>query len=266
MTSLLDRIFKRSDAGASKKEAPAKVLTTKRAILVSGANHSGSTLLGAMIGASPNWSDHPHVGEAHAFFDKNHELFGVTRCATDHEDCEHWSKVKKLAPTPFRQMLRKFDTDTIVDSSKLKSWFDLVPTDFETHHVLIWRCPMSLQSSFRKRLDATHANIRTNSELKVTREFCKAYSGKFVATSLEALTADPESVLEQICEAVDIPFFPGKSRFWEYENHHFGGARMVRKVVRGEAPQEIVPQEPKNEQRYQDFAEFVERHARFSIA
>jgi hypothetical protein len=35
-------------------------------------------------------------------------------------------------------------------------------------------------------------------------------------------------MLERICKSLEVPYFPGKERFWEGESHHLFGASSVR--------------------------------------
>lgn len=237
-----------------------------RLVSIVGPNHSGSTLLGAMLGAAPVWNTHPHVGESHAFFTPSHERFGKPICGGGEHECPKWTMLNKNAPDPFRQMFRKYNTNLIVDSSKLMEWFNRVPEgDVQQTFVLIWRCPDALRHSYLKRMEPFAAEIRYADDMAQVRHFVNRNWGKFVSISLEALTRDPAGSLEKLCELVDIPYFAGKEAFWNFENHHFGGATMVTKVLTDRLPREIQQQNAKGDM-YDDMAAWIARAARESIS
>ncbi|MFW6046298.1 MAG: hypothetical protein ACOCP4_00645 [Candidatus Woesearchaeota archaeon] len=48
-------------------------------IFIMGADHSGSTMVGCILGANKNPLKYFHTGELYAFFDPNKKIFGKTR-------------------------------------------------------------------------------------------------------------------------------------------------------------------------------------------
>jgi|GEM_PF-6221076 len=242
--------------------------SVKKYICIHGPNHGGTTLLGAMLASSHNWADHPHVGEAHAFFTDNHTMFGRNNCGGGDDNCNKWNILNPKAPNPFNHMFRNFETNTIIDSSKTEEWYARVPAAYDIRHILIWRCPRQLKNSYRKRLDITESELRYAEDMARLSYFCKNYQKKFIAVSLEYLTANPDHALERICDYTDVEPFTGKYKFWNFDHHHFGGAKMVTRMLSGRDPGGIQLQAPvdSHDNIYEKLGEWIKGRAKISLS
>lgn len=255
-------------------ERPASVeqgsRTDRKYISIYGPNHGGTTLLGAMLGATKEYSEVVHVGEVYAFFSKKHRLFGSKACNCGLSICPHWDVLNPRAPNPFNHIFKKNSTKVIVDSSKnnfltsQNSWYERVPNSFDKRNVIIWRCPDALKASYRKRFPRAEADFKANEDLAILYRTIKKLKGNFVGISLERLSRTPSESLEFLCKHLNIPYFSGKENFWEFEQHHFGGAVLVKKVIQNQVPQSIVEQFSKGDS-YEDIGAYIHDYSAGSL-
>lgn len=250
---------KKPRSSSNKNKEPAK-----KYICIHGPNHGGTTLIGAMLGASPELNIHPHVGEAHAFFTASHARYGYVNCGNGDKVCERWKLLNKKPKNPYRHMFSKYETNTIIDSSKLPQWYDNAPKEFTRVDVLIWRCPKALRRSYRKRLNRVEAELRYAEDMARIFAFCKQRQGEFVAISLEYLTRHPKKSLKTLCRWTAIPYFEGKHEFWNYPNHHFGGSAMITRMLTGKIESKIRAQRPVDDM-YDELGEWISEKATASL-
>ena len=45
----------------------------------------------------------------------------------------------------------------------------------------------------------------------------------YMSVNIENFIRHPSNILQKICNRTGIEYFDGKERYWEYEQHHFGG-------------------------------------------
>jgi len=200
-------------------------------INVGGTSRSGSTMLHLILGNAP---DAFACGEAISWFrpEKTHHF--KLDCACGKPDCPVWRDLKSIPENKFYPAaFKKLSINYLIDSSKELSWL------LDTRHwtgkyginninLFIWKDPLDLAYSFWKReykKDAWRKHFVTYFQR------VQETGLPILAVYYNELVLSPEQKVEEICAAIGIPYFTGKERFWEKEQHHLFGSFGVRRQV-----------------------------------
>lgn len=215
---------------------------SQRIIAILGPDHGGSTMLGAMLGSHKQWNAHPHLGEFHAFF-LDVPVANKRFCAMGHQPCDKWKMFDKSTSTPHSHFMDTHGCDRVVDSSKNIRWFNKIPKNIKASYVYVWRDPSGIRNSYNKRFSAFEAERRYAKQILRMKEdlnWMDAHKRQVVSVSFESLLMNPNSVLREICEAIEMEYFEGKEFFWNFEHHHIGGAKSVKQALRNPESAEIM--------------------------
>lgn len=193
----------------------------KKVIFIGGTSFSGSTFLDMILANDPRGFS---CGEVRALFHPWRPHHFNPECGCGDENCEVWRQVlqngeKNLYETIFSL----FDVDFILDSSKDLFWIKkqmryLGKQNVEVKNVLIWKTPLELAYSFKKR-------GRLKEWKKSWINYHRAYFtliGPHLAVKYSDLTKD-EKALIKICEYLEIPYFAEKIHYWEKTHHTLFG-------------------------------------------
>lgn len=207
----------------------------KSLINICGAPRSGSTMVDLMIGNDPHAFS---LGEVNAWFRPFRTHHFAIVCSCGQTGCP-WEKLKFFKEHEFyKKCFELLDVDTLVDSSKDLPWIidnneRAKDYDFNVHNVLLFKEPISFFYSFWK---------RGGSLKKAKQKFFIQYYKRFFQTGLpfislsyDRLVSAPSATLKQLCDLLEIPYFPGKERFWEKDHHHLFGSIGTRKQVAASA-------------------------------
>lgn len=196
----------------------------KKVIFVGGTSYSGSTFFDMTLG---NDRAGFSVGEVYALFHPYRAHHIEPPCGCGDADCTIWPEVLAAGEGKLYETLFALNpkVEFIVDSSKDPFWIArqverLEQAGIETRHILIWKTPLELAASFKKR-----GELETweKSWVNYYRLYHTLVSG-WRSVPYAAYTQDT-AVLPAICDYLDIPYFSGKEAYWE-KTHHllFGNA------------------------------------------
>ena len=205
----------------------------QKVISILGPSHSASTMLGAMLGSSHEFDKLFHIGEAYAYFNKNHQKYGWSRCVSSF-NCRIWKPIQPNIPLEdiFRKIFTVYNFDIIIDSSKNIAWNQLQRTCIENsgydhQFVMTWRDLPNLAKSALKRSAQPKCAIREISYyIKALREFNNIY-----LVNVKHLINEPGETLKEICGVLNIPYFEGKEYYWNFKHHHKFGAGITTKHI-----------------------------------
>jgi hypothetical protein len=215
-------------------------------IYVCGVAHSGSTLVGCVLGANALGPYvYFHVGECHAFFDRTHRNFGTPRAASRrriyHVGGNFWERVDPAVGPEgaYAEIFEKSGAEVLIDSSKQLDW-GAVQADvcrrlgFEFVAIVTMRSFVHLVHSAMKRgaskesaIDALRYYIRLTEFLRQARP------RKVVGVDTQIFCTSPAKYLMRLCRIVEIPFFEGKELYWIYPHMHLYGSRIQRQHASG---------------------------------
>ncbi len=200
-------------------------------VTICGTDRSGSTMLDLILG---NAQDAFSCGEVSAWYRPYRKHHFDIRCSCKQNPCPIWDRIKDAPEDQFHaSLVTELGVNFIIDSSKDICWvIDLQKWagsgNLKVQNIVIWKNPIELAYSYWKR-GQTIAYWR--------KQFIGTYQKiiqvgiPFWAVNYDELTKDPSRKIEEICQAIGIPYFAGKERFWEKEHHFLFGSTGVRKQV-----------------------------------
>lgn len=208
-------------------------------VFIAGASHSGSTLLGSILGSNElNPHEYFHVGECHAFFTPAHPKFGyVGAAATQGGEI---SKVIDHRVSPGHAYEEIFNrskrTNVIIDSSKNLSWLTLqhkrcTQKGFNLTILISYRPFERIWNSGSRRGTSLEKNLANLLYYKRLMDFLEAHNLEAVSVNMETIIKDPKAGSQSLCKASGIPYFHGKEQYWRFEHHHLYGASMQRRNI-----------------------------------
>jgi len=170
------------------------------------------------------------VGELSYYLNplKRHTRQAICGCGSP--DCDIWPRVRKGGPErAYETLFAAFpEVEFIVDSSKDPFWIDkqvrrLARQGIETRRILIWKTPLEIANSYRKRgrfEDWERAWINYHRLFFALFPEWRAIPYRVFANDLNGL--------RRVCEYLDIPYFDGKERYWEKTHHLLFGNNTAR--------------------------------------
>lgn len=200
-------------------------------IFIAGAGHSGSTLLGLLLGSHP---DAFYAGEA-----AKTRFLGDTRkpehkrvCKLCGPECPVWGDfVVADSPDLYEQLARKTGAKVVIDSTKNLQWLDE-----KTEAVRAGGGRAALIFLQRDGRAVINSRVRKYPErdpeqlirswvqrMHKTQALYDAFEGPKVVVRYEELATAPARTLRRICEALDIAFDPEMLDFATREHHVLGG-------------------------------------------
>ncbi len=201
----------------------------KKVIFVASTSYSGSTFLDMTLGNDPAGFS---IGEVNALFEPTKPHHYTPVCGCHQQTCTLWEQMRRLPVTRlYTAVFEKFPAvNFIVDSSKDPLWInkrikELTGQGIDYRIALIWKSPLEIAHSFDKRGD--YHNWQ-RSWVNYHRLLYTLQPANWTTINYSDYTSDPAS-LEQFCQSLDIPYFPGKERFWEKTHHLLFGNHSARK-------------------------------------
>ena len=194
----------------------------KKVIHIGGTSYSGSTLLDMTLANDPKGFS---CGEVHAIFHpfRNHHL--SLHCGCGDSECDVWEQIRAGGATRlYQEIFRLFpEVEFVVDSSKPPVWImDQIlqskSTGIEVVNLLIWKTPEEFYASRAKR-----------GEVKGWATAWINYYRMYFASIPSWVSVryadliNNSSVLERLCQAIDIPYFPDKHEYWRKTQHTLFG-------------------------------------------
>jgi hypothetical protein len=190
----------------------------KQIIFILGANHSGSTLIGCILGAYHNPLKFFHIGEAYSYFktgDPDVKKYGEIWTNIDH---------KVGYENAYKEIFTKSKAKVIIDSSKRNVDILNGLEEYSFHIVISFRPFIKIAKSQMKR-DKKNQQIIKNLSIYAN---IKNLKYPFTIVNVEKLILNPKDITKKLCKEVRIPYFEGKENYWKYPTFHLYGAKMQR--------------------------------------
>jgi len=217
--------------------------TDRQVVWICGAAHSGSTLAGYYLGASPEPFKYFHVGECHAFFRSKHKNYGNPKFASDFWD--------KIDPTishakTYGEIFSGSDATVLIDSSKLLQWFGpmrqfLRRTQIPVHIVVALRPFVRIvRSSLVRKPEGLHAINALNYYRKLLADIRILSPDSISVVTPQTFLGDYPDKLKTLCKTTNIPYYDDKKSYWNYQHHCLYGATLQRQQATGQLNPGIV--------------------------
>ena len=196
----------------------------RKVIFVGGTSFSGSTFFHMIL------ANHPRgfaTGEIHTLFypHRADHKNKANNCGCDDPTCDLWHRIldrgdKNAYDTIFDLFP---DIEFIVDSSKSPFWIqsqsqNLLRKGVQVRNILIWKTPLEFAHSSQKR---GRLQDWDRSWINYHRLYFTLIK-KWRAIQYSKLVNDI-SLLTDVCQYLDIPYFSGKEAYWQKTHHILGG-------------------------------------------
>lgn len=199
----------------------------KKVIFIGSNSYSGSTFFSMVLSNAPNGFC---CGEVINFLNPTRPFHPNYICSCGDKNCKIWSQIKRKNQNNFYETIFNMlpNVDYIVDSSKDPFWIcsqidNLSRKGIETKNILMWKTPLEIAHSYKKR-----------NKLSLWHKSWIAYHRLYYSTINDwrcvkySQYIRDDTVLKKVCNYLGIPFFRGKDRYWEKDQHIIGGNHSAR--------------------------------------
>jgi hypothetical protein len=200
-------------------------------IQIAGAGHSGSTLLGGLLG---NISSAFYMGEAKKIINI-HDLQKPLRkrvCKICGENCPVWKDfVFRGHDHLFPDVLEHVKAKWLIDSTKNIQWLrdsydHCINAKLKVKLIFLLRDGRGVINSrirkYPERDPATQIQDWWN-QMVSSENYYAQFKGPKIRVHYEALASHPEKAVREICQAFELPYQPDILQFGKKEMHPFGG-------------------------------------------
>jgi len=199
--------------------------------LVCGAGHSGSTLLGMLLGSHPSVFFMGEGSKVRYLGDLRRPVH-KRACKMCGDDCVVWSGFRWDRSQPlYAQLARHVGRDVIIDSTKNADW--IIERAAETQAAGGRACLIFLRrdgravinSRLRKYPDIpAEDQIRHwMNQIERAEQLFANFQGPKLRLDYERLATTPEASLRAVCDLFAIDFTPSMMQFHRADHHPLGG-------------------------------------------
>ncbi|MEO1040249.1 MAG: sulfotransferase [Pseudomonadota bacterium] len=201
------------------------------AIMVCGAGHSGSTLLGFLLGGCRGAF---YIGEG-AKIRYLHDPAKPLRkraCKMCGEDCPVWSRFSWEQTAPlYPQIAALTGARTIVDTTKNPKWIgararEQASLQARASLILLQRDGRAVVNSRLRKYPERDPETQIQAwveQMQRSQVLYDAFDGPKLMLRYEELASEPESTARRLCDFAELDYDPAMLRFHEREHHPLGG-------------------------------------------
>lgn len=207
--------------------------------MICGAGHSGSTLLGFILGSL---SDTFYMGEGAKirFLHDPRKPLHKRVCKICGPDCEVWSSFHCSPASPvYTQLAAHTGATCVVDSSKNVAWIaaraaELADTPAQRYLIRLLRDGRAVVNSrFRKYPDKDPARqiAAWIDQIRATDALYDRFAGPKATLHYEQLATSPDTTVRDLCGFLGIPHDPGALHYGRKRHHPLGGNNGTQYLV-----------------------------------
>ncbi len=207
-----------------------------KSAIICGAGHSGSTLLGLILGSHPSCF---YCGEAAKvrYLGDRDKPERKRVCKLCGEGCRLWSGFRWRPGTPlYDQVARAAGRPVVIDSSKNVAWIRERLSELAQPPLLIFLerdGRAVINSRIRKYPERPVERLIRDwrEQIERTRELYDGHRGRRCRLRYEQLASDPEPAVRRLCELLELDFEPAMLAFERHEHHPLGGNNGAQYLV-----------------------------------
>ncbi|TXT60507.1 MAG: hypothetical protein BAJALOKI2v1_100053 [Promethearchaeota archaeon] len=211
----------------------------KKVLFIIGAGHSGSTLLGMILGANPKCF---YSGEANKikFLGTQNGEKENRYCKICGSNCPIWSDFNLPENYDLYEYLSlKTSKSNIIDSTKKISWInqrvdEVSKTSAKIYLIYLMRDGRAVVNSRIRKYPKMNVDQLISDwidQINKTNELFENFSGKKIKLRYEELATEPERVIKSLCEFLKLSYNPKMLRYYEFEHHPLGGNTGTQSLV-----------------------------------
>lgn len=201
------------------------------AVMICGAGHSGSTLLGMLLGRAAGAFYIGEGAKAQYLGDMSRPL-RKRACKVCGDDCPVWSGLTWDGRTPLYPLVAAHTgARTIVDSTKRPDWISVRAAETAAAGatpiliLLIRDGRAVVNSRIRKYPERPAAELVEGwmTQMAASRALFDGFTGPKLEVRYEELAADPERIMCHVCDFAGLTFDPAMLDISAGEHHPLGG-------------------------------------------
>lgn len=203
-----------------------KLLTV---IFIGGAGHSGSTLLGLLLG-----------GNSRCFYGgelKNTRFLGSEQtpllkrvCKLCGPECRFWNNFAPDGKQFYEEIAERAQRPVVVDSTKDTKWIEKQIQNYKGRNInlifiYLTRDGRAVFNSRLRKKKHSPQQIIANWKQQIAATDClfQQFEGAKLRVAYEKLIQQPQAVLEAVCQSAGLHFEPQMLNFADHVQHPLGG-------------------------------------------
>lgn len=213
----------------------------EKVAFVSGAGHSGSTLLGISLGSHPRVF---YAGEARKslFLGDERKPLRKRVCKVCGPDCPVWGALgRREGEDLYEALSRRTSRPIVVDSTKLPAWLEeqtatLRAAGVTLHMIFLARDGRAVLGSQLRKYPETSAREHAETwaqRIRDTEALARRFPGTVSRVRYEELATAPEATLSALTSALGIEWSDAMLDPWSSEQHPLGGNAGTQSLIRG---------------------------------
>lgn len=213
----------------------------QKVCFIGGAGHSGSTLLGLVLGAHPRVF---YAGEARKslFLDDERKALRKRTCKVCGPGCKVWTDLARGEGEDLYEALsRRTGRPIVADSTKEIDWIDeqiatLVARGVRVHLLFLGRDGRAVVGSGLRKYPETSARdhaLEWVSQIQATEALAARFPGPVTRVRYEELATDPDVTIAAVASAIGIEMVPSMHDPWTAEQHPLGGNAGTQSLLEG---------------------------------
>jgi len=210
----------------------------KKVIFIIGAGHSGTTLLGMMLGTHPDALFAGEMQESQFLDDETRPVYKRT-CRACGTGCPIWNTKTNTKEEIYESVARASGRSIIIDSTKK-------PLDWVREHaqklsvskslILLTRDPRAVVASnkrkFHQKTIQEHAQ-EWATQIQKCESLIQYFPGRVARVRYEELATKPRETLQAVCETIELPFNEHMLYPWDSNHHPLRGNMGTQSIAHG---------------------------------
>jgi hypothetical protein len=200
-------------------------------VFICGANHSGSTLLGSILGSHSKCF---YAGETNKtqFFGIKGEISTDKNCKICGPTCRIWGAYDSNSSVDLYEQLSKINgKEIVIDSNKNLGWLNKQIDLMDDKNVKLYLIYLQrdgravINSGIRKYSENSVENHINDwiKQIVLTNELYQRFRGEKMKIHYEDLASKADENVRKICEFLKINFEPEMVNYFYFEHHPLGG-------------------------------------------
>lgn len=203
----------------------------KKVCLICGAGHSGSTLLGLILGSHESCFYAGEANKSQFLKDPDKEV-KLRYCKLCGPNCPIWSHIEPQSEMDvYEQLSIITQKPIIIDSTKNLGWLTkqislLSKSRARLYLIYIQRDGRAvINSRIRKypNLDALKLIEDWKNQIQLTNDLFNTFMGKKIRIHYEELAMNPSLIIRELCRFLNIKFTPQMIDYYLFNHHPLGG-------------------------------------------
>ncbi len=210
-----------------------------KVIFICGAGHSGSTLLGMILGSH---SDCFYAGEAlkTSYFHRDQTPIRKRMCKFCGFDCPVWSKLDlNKSRDIYTQIMAITQKPVVIDSTKRIIWLQqkiaqVIANGITPYLIFIQRDGRAVVNSRIRKSPEQDAKEIINAwvdKIRETEELFAQFPLQKIKIHYEELATQPDSIISNLCGFLELPYESSMLNYYDHEHHPLGGNSGTQSLV-----------------------------------